>query len=122
MIPNAVETARAQFLLTCDCEGSLLDLSAEGRRFTGASPAHYSGFRWLELVHADDRSLVVELIHTPSPSAEARRCRIRRFDGEFLWFEIFAESRSLSVVSHGRPGNSDRSIGVVLSATEAEPE
>ena len=121
-VRGTTEVERARFAVTCDAEGSLLELSAEGRRFTGASPAHYSGFRWLELVHRDDRSRIVELIGTPSAAVTPQRCRFRRFDGEFRWFEVIVEPRSWKVIEHREAEIKTVNDRVVLSAIEVDSE
>jgi PAS domain S-box-containing protein len=119
-LSGATDIERTRFMVTCDAEGSLLELSSEVRRFTGASPAHYSGFRWLELVHRDDRARIVELIGTHSAAVSPPRCRFRRFDGEFRWFEIMVEAMTWSVIEQGQPGPRKVTARVVLSATEVE--
>jgi PAS domain S-box-containing protein len=120
--PGSAETERAHFVVTCDAEGSLLDLSAEGRRFTGASSAHYSGFRWLELVHKNERRKIVELIGRPSAAGARQRCRFRRFDGEFRWFEILVEPRAWNVIEQEQADTKKVNQRMVLSATEVDSE
>ncbi len=121
-LANTAEIERAGFVVICDAEGSLVELSAAGRRFTGASPAHYSGFRWLELVHRDERDKIVELIGDASAAVTPQRCRIRRFDGEFRWFQILVEPRSWSVIDERHPEPRQVNERVVLTAIEVDSE
>lgn len=120
--PEAKAEEKARFALTCTAEGSLVELSLECRRYTGASPAHYAGFRWLELVHRNDRNRVVDVIGLQKQPEKPVLCRFRRADGQYRWFEIVAEPGSWTATEQSQPVARRVTDQVVLTAVEVDTD
>src|SRR5215469_12876620 len=73
-------------------DGSLEYVNQRFRDYTGLSPDELYGSRWKSAVHRDDiqplESWLQELIQ--SREAGATEVRLRRFDGSYRWFLVFA--------------------------------
>ncbi|MCQ8897337.1 ATP-binding protein [Limnobacter humi] len=81
-----------QLLWTCNAEGACDYLSVRWGQYTGKPVAELLDDRWLGSVHPEDRDALVQAWTTAVQTHDVFRCefRIRRFDGEYRWFDTRA--------------------------------
>lgn len=90
-----------QLVWTCDTNGHCDYLSTRWEQYTGIASAKQLGDKWLAQVHPDDKAeLAKKWKHaTEAHKVFAAEFRIRRFDGEYRWFD----TRATPVVdAHGK--------------------
>ena len=84
--------ALPHLLWTCLPDGPCDYLSPQWVHYTGISEAEQLGYGWLQQLHPDDRSFVIE--HWTLTAAEGIpfevEFRIRRHDGIYRWFRTLA--------------------------------
>jgi formate hydrogenlyase transcriptional activator len=73
-------------------DGTLDFFNKRMQGYTGLIPDQLKGSRWKSLVHGDDIRELEKWWQdlTESPDESAKAARLRRFDGEYRWFQIAA--------------------------------
>lgn len=81
-----------QLVWTCDKNGNCDYLSTRWEQYTGISSAQQLGERWLAQVHPDDKTQLSKKwkYAIEEHKVFAAEFRIRRFDGEYRWFDTRA--------------------------------
>ena len=81
-----------QLVWTCQPDGPCDYFNRRWLEFTGVPEAPQLGFGWLEQLHPDDRAPVVAAWEAAVASGEDfhTEFRVRRHDGEYLWFDTRA--------------------------------
>jgi len=96
-----------QLVWTCTPEGHCDYLSARWQQFTGIDSDKQLGDKWLQQIHPDDRPALLKDWATAvaERSSFCAEFRIRRFDGEYIWFD----TRATPVFDHN--GQLSRWVG-----------
>ncbi|MEH2127179.1 PAS domain S-box protein [Nostoc sp.] len=70
--------------------GNVVDDIPTWQGFTGQSPEQYKGWGWVEALHPEDRSLMVEIWQQafPTQSVAVAEYRVLRHDGEYRYMNI----------------------------------
>ncbi len=91
-----------QMVWTCDKSGACDYLSSRWEQYTGIDAALQLGDNWAEQIHPDDKPALITLWKNAvnNRTVFCAEFRIRRFDGEYRWFDtratpVFDESGSL---------------------------
>jgi PAS domain S-box-containing protein len=79
--------ASSQIVWSADAHGHILDMP-DWRAFTGQTPEQVRGLGWLDAIHPDDRSMVLETIQFALEKQTLFRTeyRIRKYDGTYEYF------------------------------------
>lgn len=81
-----------QLVWTCEAEGPCDSLSKQWVEFTGVPESQQLGYGWLEQIHPDDRAQTVAAWEAAVAAGTDFHVefRIRRYDGEYRWFDTQA--------------------------------
>lgn len=78
-----------QMIWTCTTDGVCDFLSPQWQTYTGIPTAQLLGNFWLELVHPDDRSTIIQLRDNLSSHYQRQtEVRLRHHDGNYHWFDV----------------------------------
>jgi PAS domain S-box-containing protein len=96
-----------QLVWTCDNKGHCDYLSTRWEQYTGIASDKQLGEKWLAQVHPDDKKELVKKWSeaTQTHTVFSAEFRIRRFDGEYRWFD----TRATPLFDEG--GNVSRWVG-----------
>ncbi len=73
---------------TSDTSGAAVYFNEPWYEYTGGAPADSLGFKWVQIIHPDDRDESVRVWHeaVKNGTAYEAEVRLRRADGEYRWF------------------------------------